>query len=219
MILLHSHTDGPNGIEDNGPDLILSMAQYLSRIPQELLPRSILFVLTTGHFAGGAGSRNFIHRHREDILPKIAASVTVEHVGAMDMALTEGSFRSTGAMEPAIVFMPPHAEVLTQSVVAGLACGGMGGTFLAGPSNPMPKSMETDSAWPGEGQYMWNNGGLAEANYITGPNYLFNAGYPTVNHVDFSRMRTASMGFVDMVLALSRVPAEKLKVPPPTAKV
>ena len=27
---------------------------------------------------------------------------------------------------------------------------------------------------------MWNNGGLPEANYITGPNYLSNGGYRTV---------------------------------------
>jgi len=216
MVLLHSHTDGPNGIEDNGPDLILSMAQYLSRIPQELLPRSILFVLTTGHFAGGVGSRNFVNRHRDDILAGVVASVTVEHVGAMDMAITpEGSFRSTGAMEPALVFMPPGAHVLSQGVVAGLVSGRMGGTFLAGPTNPHPQSMETASAWPGEGEYLWNGAGLPEANYITGPNYLFNAGYPTAKHVDFERMRRASMGFVDMVLGLSRIPAETLKVTPP----
>ena len=170
MIILHSHTDGPNGIEDNGPDAILSIAQYLSRIPREPLPRTILFALTTGHFAGGVGSRNFINRHREDILPKVAASVTVEHVGAMDMALTpKGLFRPTGAMEPAIVFMPPDSEVLGQSVVAGLASGQIRGTFLAATTNSKPKNMETDSAWPGEGEYMCNNGGLAEANYITGP--------------------------------------------------
>jgi hypothetical protein len=215
-VILHSHTDGPNGIEDNGPDLIIAMAQYLSRIPRELLPRSIQIVLTTGHFVGGAGSKAFIRQHREDLLPNVVASVTVEHVGAMDYALSpDGSTHPTGLLEPAIVFMPPDANVLAGEVVRGLASGGLGGTLLARPTNPKPKSMDTDSAWPGEGQYMWNNGGLPEANYICGPNYLFNGGYATVNCVNFEMMRRATMGFVNMALALCRVPKEKLRVPPP----
>lgn len=215
-VILHSHTDGPNGIEDNGPDLIIAMAQYLARIPPEQLPRSIQIVLTTGHFAGGAGARAFVRQHREDLLPKVAASVTVEHVGAMDWALAQdGSLHPTELLEPAVVFMPPDASVLAGEVTRGLASGGMGGTLLAGPTNPKPKSMDTDPAWPGEGEYMWNNGGLPAANYICGPNYLFNSGYPTVNCVDFAMMRRATMGFVDLALNLTRVPKDKLRVPQP----
>jgi hypothetical protein len=75
--------------------------------------------------------------------------------------------------------------------------------------------MDTDSAWPGEGEYMWNNGGLPDANYICGPNYLFNGGYATVHCTDFAMMRHAAMGFADMALALTRIPKEKLRVPPP----
>jgi hypothetical protein len=215
-VILHSHTDGPNGIEDNGPDLIIAMAQYLARIPREQLPRNIQIVLTTGHFVGGAGSRAFIRQHRQDLLPNVAASVTVEHVGAMDLALApDGSLHPTGLLEPAIVFMPPDATALASEVTQGLASGGMGGTLLAGPTNPKPKSMDTDSAWPGEGEYMWNNGGLPAANYICGPNYLFNGGYPTVKCVDFAMMRRAAMGFADVALALSRVPKDNLRVPHP----
>ena len=216
LIILQSHTDGTNGIEDDGPDLIISMAQYLSRIPSELLPRTILVLLTTGHFVGGAGSRAFLRKHREDILPQVAASITIEHVGAKDWAIAlDGSTSSTGLMEPAVVFMPPKADVLAGEVVRGLTSGELEGTFLAGPTNPHPKNIDTDSAWPGEGEYLWNNGGLPEANYITGPNYLFNGGYRTVPCVDFTKLRQGAIGFTDMALALSRVPAEKLKVPPP----
>jgi hypothetical protein len=215
FVILHSHTDGPNGIEDNGPDLIVAMAQYLARIPRDLLPRGIQIVLTTGHFVGGAGSRAFIRQHREDLLPQVAAAVTVEHVGAMDYALQDGSFRPTGLLEPPIVFMPPDADVLATEVLRGLASGGMEGTLLAKPTNPKPKNMDTDSAWPGEGEYMWNNGGLPDANYICGPNYLFNGGYATVHCTDFAMMRHAAMGFADMALALTRIPKEKLRVPPP----
>jgi hypothetical protein len=216
LIILQSHTDGTNGIEDDGPDLIISIAQYLSRIPSELLPRTIVVLLTTGHFVGGAGSRAFLRKHWEDILPQVAASITVEHVGAKDWAIAlDGSTSSTGLMEPAVVFMPPKADVLAGEVVRGLTSGELEGTFLAGPTNPHPKNIDTDSAWPGEGEYLWNNGGLPEANYITGPNYLFNGGYRTVPCVDFTKLRRGAIGFTDMALALSRVPAEKLKVPPP----
>ncbi len=216
LVILNSHTDGPNGTEDDGPNAILGMAQYLTRIPREQLPRSIMILLTTGHFVGGAGARAFVAQHRGDILPRVAAAVTVEHVGAKEMAITSsGSFQATGGFEPGIVFMPPNADVLGQRVMAGLAAGKIGGTFVSGPTNPRPTSNRTEIAWPGEGQHLWNNGGLADANYITAPNYLFSGGFPTAAYTDFDRIRSASMGFVDLALDLARTPKQSLAVPPP----
>jgi hypothetical protein len=216
LIVLHSHTDGPNGIEDNGPNIILGMTQYLARIPRELLPRSLMVLLTSGHFAGGVGSRHFVNHHREDLLPRIAACLTIEHVGARDMRLTDrGAFEATDKIEPAIVFMPPRADELAKIVVQGLAACNLGGAFLAGPTNLNPNNMETDSAWPGEGEYMWNNAGLPDANYITGPNYLFSSGFDTTKQTDFALLHSASVGFVDATLELMRAPKSRLAVSPP----
>ena len=75
--------------------------------PERITSRTILVLLTTGHFVGGAGSRAFLRNHREDIFPQVVASITVEHVGAKDWAIAlDGSTPSTGLMEPAVVFSP-----------------------------------------------------------------------------------------------------------------
>jgi hypothetical protein len=60
-------------------------------------------------------------------------------------------------------------------------------TLICKPLTPNAKSDE--AAWPGEGQYLWNNGGIADTHYITGPTYLLNAGMRTVGRVDNVRIR------------------------------
>jgi hypothetical protein len=72
-----------------------------------------------------------------------------------------------------------------------------------------------DAAWPGEGQYLWNNGDIATANYITGPTYLLNAGVKTAARVNFNRVRHTAIGFTEMTLALGHVPKAELAVPSP----
>jgi hypothetical protein len=67
LVTLHCHTDGSNAIEDNGPGAIVALSQYLARLPRNALPRTILVLLTTGHFAGGNGSREFCRRHADDL--------------------------------------------------------------------------------------------------------------------------------------------------------
>src|SRR4051794_17970727 len=64
-VILNSHTDGPNGIEDNGPNAIVAMAERLTALPRRRLPRTVVVSLTTGHFHGAAGQRAFVARHRD----------------------------------------------------------------------------------------------------------------------------------------------------------
>lgn len=66
LVVLNSHTDGTNGLEDNGPDVIVDIAQYLARLPGEALPRSVMIMLSAGHFAGGNAIKDFLHRHAGD---------------------------------------------------------------------------------------------------------------------------------------------------------
>src|SRR5262249_47740879 len=78
LLLLHCPPDGPNATEDNGPNAIVAISQYLPRLPRRSLPRSVMVLLTTGHFAGGAGVKAFVERHRNGTLRRTAAAVTLE---------------------------------------------------------------------------------------------------------------------------------------------
>ena len=84
LMVLASHTDGPHGLDDNGPNAIVDMAQYLARLPQGSLPRSVMLLLTSGHFAGGVDIEQFFKRHQVDgLTQRMAAMLAIEHLGAL----------------------------------------------------------------------------------------------------------------------------------------
>ena len=72
------------------------------------------------------------------------------------------------------------------------------------------RARPNDAAWPGEGQYLFARGKLADANYITGPTYLLNWGITTSDKLDFHRMRAQAIAFTEMILRLGRTPRSKL---------
>ncbi|MFX6884243.1 hypothetical protein ABTH28_18600, partial [Acinetobacter baumannii] len=82
------------------------MAGYLSRLPRSSLPRGVMIMLSSGHFAGGAGVQDFLARHQGDALAsRIAAVVTIEHLGAMEwLPDATGKLAPTGKFEPVGVF-------------------------------------------------------------------------------------------------------------------
>ena len=49
-LVIESHTDGTNAVEDNGPVAILALARALARLPQACRPRTIEFAFPTAHF-------------------------------------------------------------------------------------------------------------------------------------------------------------------------
>jgi peptidase M28-like protein len=209
LVAINCHTDGTNGLEDNGPIAIIAIAQYLARIPRHQLPRTILVLLTTGHFAGGIGARTFISHHRHDLVPRIAAGVTIEHLGAQEwLPNASGELEATGAPEVAAVFGAPNRALLDAAATA-LAQAKAAPAFVIPPLNRNPHGADNDAAWPGEGSYLWRwsstSGGIPDANYITGPTYLLNGGIKTIDKIDFTRMRNEGIAFTQMLLKLSRI--------------
>jgi hypothetical protein len=215
LVVIHSHTDGPNGIEDDGPDTISSIVQYLSRIDTNALPRTVMVLYTSGHFAGGVGAIAWCKRHAHDLIPRIAAAVTVEHVGAKQgTPQLDGSVTVSDAPEAQAFFMPASAglERASYNMLASVGSGQSG--LVCKPLTP--NATATEAAWPGEGQYLWNNGGISDTNYITGPSYLLNAGMTTTSYVNYVNLRRKAVAFADMTLALTRASHASLRTPKPT---
>ncbi|GAF50355.1 hypothetical protein [Rhodococcus wratislaviensis] len=221
LTVLHTHTDGTNGLEENGQYGILSAAQYLARLPRTSIPRTIMIVLATGHFADGIGTLGFLARHLDDLVPRMTSVITVEHLGALEYLPTpDGDVRATGRHEPGIFFS-------SQGGAQANAAAGMLRRADAGPSEvarpflpnkfaepgspifthpdlaPLQSIDRPPLYFPGEGTYMYSLGNIPDANYITGPYYLLNAGMPTVDKIDFARMRALSMALVNQTLELA----------------
>ncbi|WP_420814283.1 PA domain protein [Labilithrix luteola] len=212
LTVVNSHTDGTNGIEDNGPNAIVGIAKYLSRVPKAELPRSIMILLSSGHFAGGAGAEAFLAAHRDDgLTARIASILTIEHMGAQEWLPDDsGVLAPTGKPEPSAIFMP-NVTPLVDAAYAALERADAAPSFVMPPLNPNADGAADTAAWPGEGQYFWAQGQITTANYITGPTYLLNWGITTADKVDYARMRREAVSFTQMLLDLSRIPASSLR--------
>ena len=210
IVILNSHTDGTNAIEDNGPNAIVAMCQYLTRLDRRHLPRTVMVVLTTGHFCGGVGQVSFVEAHRDTALRRTACAICLEHFGALEWRDDgEGRMELTGRPELGVVFVPENSAMVEASRralrLADAAPAMVLRPFVADAESP------NGYGWPGEGTQLWTKGHIPTANYITGPTYLLNWGIDTLPMCDMERVRRATVAFLQMALDLSRVPIDQLR--------
>jgi hypothetical protein len=213
LVILHSHHDGTNGVEDNGQEAIVAISRYLARLPRNALPRTVLVVLSTGHFAGDAlGTESFIALHRDDLIARTKAAVTIEHLGAREwLPSADGVYQPTGRYELGGFFSSPYSAAVDGARAALLEAEVTLDRVMR-PFSPDPRA-PNGKRWPGDGEGFWAAAGLAALNFITGPSYLLNAGFDTTKLVDVAALRRQAIAFTNLVLRLTREPAARLGAP------
>jgi hypothetical protein len=170
IIIINTHTDGPNATEENGALGILALAKYFSRLPRHQRKRTLVCPLTTGHFAGPwvPSMRGIIARY-PDLIKKTVAAVTIEHLGCeewMDVAarhdIADIAYRATGNHEWSVAITPskPMADALLESLP--------GSQDRAGVVNPVDMAQR---GFLGEGSGL-SRAGIPTIGYIPQPNYL-----------------------------------------------
>ena len=173
VVIVNTHTDGPNATEENGALGILALATYFSKIPRSERKRTLVFPLTTGHFAGPwvPSIRGVIEKH-PDLIKRAVAAITVEHLGCrewMDSTLradaADGAretllrYAATGKNEWSVAITPDKA--MGRALVDAL----QGSRDRAGVVNPV------NGGWLGEGSSL-SRAGIPTIGYIPQPNYL-----------------------------------------------
>jgi hypothetical protein len=169
-----------------------------------------MVLLTTGHFAGGAGVIAFVKRHRHTTLKHTAAALTLEHLGACEWnPQPDGVSRLTGQLEPGTIFTPESSAMVDASYTALARAADDPSSvlrpFVAATGSP------DGNGWPAEGTQLWTMGAIPTANYITGPTYLLNWGIPTLDKLDLHRMHVEAMSFTELLMALARQPVARLR--------
>ena len=162
VIIVNTHTDGPNATEENGGIGILALAKYFAKVPKSERKRTLVFPLTTGHFAGPwvPSMRGIIQKY-PDLINKAVAALTVEHLGCKEWADDATlHYRATGENEWAVAIT--ESAGTGRALVDALQGSGDKKTAVVNPVH---------GGWLGEG------GGLARAGvptigYIPQPNYL-----------------------------------------------
>ena len=115
-VIVNTHTDGTNCVEENGP---IALLQLMKNIQNRELERTHIFVFTTGHFrlprfkdirtgAFQSASR-WLAMHRElwdgkgDHF-KCVANLTLEHLGCKEWRVIDGEYQYTGKPEVELVY-------------------------------------------------------------------------------------------------------------------
>ncbi|MGC4934691.1 hypothetical protein ACLQ3C_13540 [Gordonia sp. DT30] len=214
FVMLQSHTDGTNGLEENGPEGLLSVAQYLARIPRHELGRSILFVMSTGHMAGQAlGTEAFLRRHKGDLVARTAAAISIEHLGARSWVPTNTGGMAMGGPETNIVFSSPHAEMVKVGRAFHNQMGLDDNRVLRPYSTDKSGESPNGRWWPGDGEGLWRIAGLPSLQSIAGPNYLLNANFDAMPFIDIDLMRRQCIATTNAALRLARTPRRQLQAP------
>ncbi|HEY7289568.1 MAG TPA: M28 family metallopeptidase [Vicinamibacterales bacterium] len=164
VVILNTHTDGPNATEENGALGLLALAKYFSKIPKAQRRRTLVFPMTTGHFAGPwvPSIRGFIEKH-PDLVKRAVAAVTVEHLGCREwLDVAPDHYAATGKNEWSVAITPNAgmAKALADSLDGSLD--------RAAVVNPV------NGGFLGEGNSL-SRAGIPTIGYIPQPNYLLAA--------------------------------------------
>ncbi len=162
-IIINTHTDGPNAVQENGGIGIINLARYLARVPQSQRNRSFVFVLATGHYASEyvPSIYGFIKQH-PDIIKQTVASFAIEHLGCqewLDNAAMQYVATGKDDINYAVTRHPALAKIVLESAP------GTGENRVAAGS-PTAK-----------GRYLGEAAGIGNLNiptmgYFAGPTYL-----------------------------------------------
>ena len=200
QILVSSHVDGTNSIEDNGPAAILAIADYFLKLPLAQRLRGLRIVLTSGHFVGSAGIDAYVKAHQADLSANVLGAIEIEHLGAREwLELSPGAMGLDGLPEPQVLMAAP-----------GQPLGEEAEKF----SRQFDRSMAIPPILPvGEG-LAWNSeGNLPLLAFITGPVYLLNQDMPEVTseYTDYDFMHAQVGAFIQMIHNLNAQPVTALR--------
>lgn len=117
LVLLVTHSEGPNLTQENGTLGILAIVDYFARLPQTSRRRSLLLLFDPQHYMPGRHTVHWYDEHPE-IVDRIVASVGVEQLGQREFAETGNEYGLTGKAEPTLIFVQDNDSLVEIAVDA-----------------------------------------------------------------------------------------------------
>jgi len=201
-IIVNTHTDGCNANEENGALAVVALARYFSKLPAAERKRTLVFLMTAGHFGHGyfRGTADWMQTNAE-LLKRTVACVTIEHLGALgwqdDVAANQ--YRPTGQGEWAVAHATRPAGEVFLRAAEGTAASNIYSVVAAG-------------SYPGEGAGFFR-AGVPVVSYIPTPQYLFVAPEKggALDKLDKDRFYGEVVTFARTVAALDGMSAADIK--------
>jgi Zn-dependent M28 family amino/carboxypeptidase len=202
IVIIGSHHDGPwsSAVEDGtGISLVLAQAEYWSRVPHEDRPHRLVFLLNSGHMAGGAGQRAFIATHRAE-LERTVLELHLEHA-ANECVEEDGRLDQTGYPEARWWFtsLIPHLET---AVRAAIEAEDLRRSLILPPTafGPRPTTDGGD----------FHLAGVPIVNFLTAPFYLFDS-QDTLDKVDREHLAAITRAAIRIVESTRDVSARSMR--------
>lgn len=210
-LVVDSHTDGTNALEDNGPIAMLAMARYLSGLPRGCRPRTVQFAFATGHFyqhllgpgkVRDGGSEQVAAQLDKDYgKGTVSAVMVVEHLGAYRYDVVGGRLARSNEHELALVPVTNSAP-LRSATVAMVARQKLDPTaVIQGADAPVADRVPHFCSFGGEGS-PYERHLLPVVATIAAPNVLFDPAFG-LEAIDFQYMRRQAVGYTTLLLAMS----------------
>jgi hypothetical protein len=117
MVLLISHTDGPNISQENGGLGTLAIIEYFSHIPQNRRARTLLVILDPQHYVPARHAVDWYELHPV-AARKIVASIGVEHLGQLEYREKGDDFLPTGLPEETQLFVQDNDMLIKMGINA-----------------------------------------------------------------------------------------------------
>jgi hypothetical protein len=165
VVIINTHTDGPNVIQENAGIVLVALARYFAKVPKANRRRTLVFSQNTGHDIGAyvpGKQGSFIERH-PDLVKKAVASVAIEHLGCREWRDDESHSRYTATGHDELTYAITNHEPLARLELESVK--GTAERRVAA-VKPTPK-----------GRYLGVGGGLARTGmptlgYYASPTYL-----------------------------------------------
>jgi hypothetical protein len=202
IVIIGSHHDGPwsSAVEDgSGIALVLAQAEYWSRLRRQERPHRLVFLLNSGHMAGGAGAKAFIDAHPAE-LARTVLELHLEHAAA-EFAEEDGRLLPTGLPE-ARWWFTSRIERLEGAVRAAIEAEDLRRSLILPPTafGPRPTTDGGD----------FHLAGVPIVNYLTAPFYLFDS-QDTLDKIHRPSLVPVTRAAVRLVEATAGVTAAEMR--------
>jgi hypothetical protein len=211
-IVIDSHTDGTNAVEDNGPIAMVAMARYLMGLPMACRPRTVQFSFTTAHFyqrlrdprVRDGGAEQLAEQLDKDYDKGTVSSVVVlEHLGARDfeqVARPDGGpgyeLKDTGMRAIQFIGVTPSSALV--AAVDGVVRGhDLQRTILLQGSDAPGNSVPMHCSFGGEGT-PYERHLLPTIGVIAAPQFLYDPAVE-MDGIDFDVMHAELLAFTELV--------------------
>lgn len=204
VIVIDTHTDGQNFIEENGGMAMLQLARHFASLPKgQRLKRTLVFAGWPGHMSGFLPECAGWLRAHPDLVKRAAAAITIEHLGAPEWDDIPGKgYGPTGRNE--YMNFATTGGILTEFVRDGI----------------QKHDLHQHGIQRGPGTTtgaIFHNSGVPHIGIINGPNYLL--GIVPNGHMDKLDAELAARQttmIAEMIQRIDPVPAAQLRALDPS---